>query len=374
MSAGDVLLAVARVLAFLLGLGIVVSVFLSAVCTFVLPRAAPDRLTRIVFLFWRSLFDLFANRARTFNQKDRILALYAPFTLLSFPPVWLTIITLGFTLIYWALEVNPLGEAFLLSGSSILTLGFATADTLLLRLLAFTEATLGLIMVALLISYLPTMYNAFSERETAVTLLDVRAGTPPTAVNMMLRLHRIGRLHDMTSFWERWEIWFAQIEERHTSLTVLVFFRSPQPEYNWLTASAAVLDSAALYTSTIDVPRDPQADLCIRAGYLALRRIADFFGIPYDPAPNWENDISISRAEFDEACAELAADGVPLKPDLDQAWRDFKGWRVNYEEALLGLCAIIVPPEAPWSSDRAPAYVPPRFWRLGRQKLKKRAP
>ena len=140
-----------------------------------------------------------------------------------------------------------------------------------------------MIMVALLIAYLPTMYNAFQQRELAVAMLEVRAGSPPSAVEMISRyqrLHSLGTMHDL---WESWETWFTQIEESHTALAPLVFFRSPQPDHSWVTASGAVLDAASLVRSTVDVPANTQADLCIRAGYLALRRIADFFGVAYKP-------------------------------------------------------------------------------------------
>src|SRR5205814_3920771 len=127
---------------------------------------------------------------------------------------------------------------------------------------------------------------------------------------------------------ESWEVWFADIEESHTSLAALTFFRSPKPERSWVTAAGAVMDAAALVTSTVDLAHDPAADLCIRAGYLALRHISDYFYVPYDPDPRPDDPISITRAEYDAARDELATNGVPLKSDREQAWRDFAGWRV----------------------------------------------
>jgi hypothetical protein len=121
-----------------------------------------------------------------------------------------------------------------------------------------------------------------------------------------------------------------------------------------VTASGAVLDGASLRASTVDRPRSPDAELCIRAGYIALRRIADFFGVDHNPDPHWpEVSISIDRREFDQVCRELAEAGVPLKRDLEQAWRDFAGWRVNYDRVLLALAALTMAPYAPWSSDRS---------------------
>jgi hypothetical protein len=342
-----------RVLVFVVGLVIVVGTFLSAVRTFVLPRSAPDQLTRIIFLLVRRGFDIANRRAATYEARDRVMALYAPLALLSMPPVWLICVLIGYTGMYWAFGVASWHAAFRASGSSLLTLGFAPLDNLPETLLAYSEATLGLILVALLIAYLPTIYAAFQKRETAVTLLEVRAGAPPSAVEMFQRFQRLKRMEKLGELWTNWEIWFAEIEESHTSLPALAFFRSPQPDHSWITAAGAVLDAAALANSAIDIPHDVQADLCIRAGYLALRRIADFFGVAYDPTPAAATPISISRDEFEQACRELEAGGVPLRPDRDQAWRDFAGWRVNYDRVLLALCGLTMAPWAPWSSDRS---------------------
>src|SRR5215831_3683309 len=345
---------IVRVLAFLLGLSLVTSTLVSAIRTFVLPRSAPDRLTRAVFVGMRQFFDLRLRRAQTFLECDRVLELYAPLSLLSLPPVWLALILGGYMGIYWALVVTSWYEALRDSGSALLTLGFAPVDGVLTTLFMFSEATLGLILVAILIAYLPTMYAAFSRRETLVTLLEVRAGSPPAALAMLTRFHLIQGLDHLTDMWQVWEVWFAELSESHTSLPAVAFFRSPQPEHSWITAAGAVLDAAALAESVVAIPSNPQAALCLRAGYLALRRIANFFSIPLHPDPHFPaQPISITRAEFDAVCDALAHNGVPLKGDRDLAWSDFAGWRVNYDTVLLALCTLIVAPPAPWSSDRA---------------------
>jgi hypothetical protein len=186
-------------------------------------------------------------------------------------------------------------------------------------------------------------------------MLEVRAGSPPSAVEMLARFHRINKLGDLATFWEGWEAWFAAIAESHTSLAALVFFRSPRPEASWVTASGAVLDAAALKRSVVDLPRDPQEALCIRAGFVTLRQIADFFEIHYNRDPHWPDDsIQLTRDHFDQACEQLTLQGIPLVDDLDQAWTDFAGWRVNYESVLLALAGITMAPSAPWSSDLLP--------------------
>jgi hypothetical protein len=343
-----------EVLAFLVGALLVVTTVLSAIMTLVVPRALPVAITRWVFVSTRVLFALRGRRARSFQARDRDMALYGPISLFGLAATWLVLTGVGYMLVFWSLGERPLQEALELSGSSIYTLGFRAPTSLPTTILAFTEAGIGLVLLAMLISYLPSMYQSFSRREAAVAALDVRANTPPTATAMLIRVSEIGGWDRLEDLWRDWESWFVDVTETHTSLPALVFFRSPHWEHSWVTASGAVLDGASLLASTVDRPRSPDAELCIRAGYVALRRIADFFRIEHNPDPHWPDDpISIDRREYDQVCRELAEAGVPLKADLEQAWRDFAGWRVNYDRVLLALASITMAPYAPWSSDRS---------------------
>jgi hypothetical protein len=263
---------------------------------------------------------------------------------------------------FWALGVHPLRRAFVTSGSSLLTLGFAQVQDLPTTVLAFSEAVIGLILLALLITFLPSIYGAFSRREHAVATVTILAGSPPSPAEMLQRFHTIKGLDTMDEeVWEPWLDWFVDVEESHTSFAGLPFFRSPQPDRSWITAAGVVLDGASLYSSTLEMPRSPAAELCIRSGYVALRAIGDFYGIPYDPDPAPSDAISISRDEYDAVYDGLAEAGVPLRADRDQAWRDFAGWRVNYDTVLVILAGFVMAPYAPWSSDRSPSgrYRPP---------------
>jgi hypothetical protein len=300
----------------------------------------------------RKLFNIFSARARTYEERDSTMAFYAPVSLLILLATWLIIILAGYTVVFVALGIESWDAAYSLSGSSLLTLGIAQPHNPLTTAVVFSEAAIGLIMIALLIAYLPTMYAAFAARESLVTMLEVRAGSPPSAIEMILRYNRIHGLDQLHDMWLDWERWFAALEESHTSLAALAFFRSPLPGHSWITAAGAVLDAASIVNAVVDVSHDPQADLCIRAGYLALRHIADFFRIAYNAAPTGDDPISISRQEFDGACDQLAQGTVPLKSDREQAWLAFKGWRVNYDTALLALASLTLAPYAPWSSDR----------------------
>ncbi|HEY1012753.1 MAG TPA: hypothetical protein VGE07_08630 [Herpetosiphonaceae bacterium] len=338
--------------AFLAGFTLVAGTLVSAVRMFVVPRSENVLITRIVFVVvWYGFY--LRLRRRDYLQRDRIAAMYAPICLLLLPVAWLGCVMAGYTAMFWAVGVQSARAAFTLSGSSLLTLGFAPVSNLPTTLLAFSEAMIGLGLMALLLAYLPAMYAAFSKREAAVALLEVRAGSPPSAVQMILRFSRIHGLEQLNEQWPIWESWFVELEESHTSLAPLVFFRSPQPNRSWITAAGTVMDCAALFSSTLDQPRSANAELTIRAGYLALRRIADFFAIAHDGAPKPTDPISVSRAEFDQACAELAAAGIALKQDREQCWRDFSGWRVNYDRVLIALSGLTMAPPAPWSGDRA---------------------
>jgi hypothetical protein len=340
-------------LAVAAGLTVVLLTVLSAVATVVVPRGLPVRLTRVVFRTTRRLFDLRARLARTPAGAEEVHAHYAPMSLLVLAATWLVLVAVGFTAVFWGVGVRPLGTAFETSGSSLTTLGFVTVDGVGRHTLAFVEAGLGLFLLALLITYLPTIYGAFQRREALVTRTAMYAGTPPTAVETLERFHRLSGLGELeVQVWQPWTAGFIDIEESHTSMGSLPFFRSPQPDRNWLTASGAVLDAASLRASTLDLERDVAAELCIRAGYLALRRIADFYGIRYPPDPQRGEPVMVTREEWEAVRARLAEAGVPLRADVDEAWLDFAGWRVNYDVCLVALAGLVGAPPAPWSSDR----------------------
>ncbi|MCA1726112.1 MAG: hypothetical protein LC722_00155 [Actinobacteria bacterium] len=344
---------VLRVVAGIAGGAVVIATFASAIRTVVLPRAIPARLTRWIFLSMRALFRIRARPSASYEVRDRVMAMYAPVSLIVLGLSWLAINLLSYWAIFWSFGGRSVREALLLSGSSLLTLGFERAGDLPSQVLSFSEAALGLLFLALIITYLPSIYSVFSQREAGVAMLEVRAGLPPSGVEMIERYFRIRGLDELHEVWEYWERWFTSLGETHTSFPAVVFFRSPVPYHSWVTSAGAVLDAAALRASTVDMEREPRAELCIRAGYIALRRVATFFRVPYDPDPKPDDPISINREEFDAAYDELRERGVPVKADRDQAWRDFAGWRVNYDTVLVALAGLTMAPMAPWSSDRS---------------------
>jgi hypothetical protein len=344
---------IVKVLAIFGGVFLVLWTLVSALKTVVVPRAFLSILTRVHFVTLRRLFDLIVSPRRSFARRDRMMALYAPLGLVTLPAVWVSLIILGFTGMVWGTGHQAFGDAFITSGSSLLTLGFVKPEGVPRVALSFVEAGIGLGVVTLMISYLPTIYGAFSRRETLVGMLEVRAGLPFSPVELLTRYTRIQWIDKLDEdLFAPWEQWFVDVEESHTSQAALAFFRSPHPERSWITAAGCVLDTASLACSVLDRPYNARGPLLLRTGFLCLRRIADLYQIPYDPQPNADSHISVTRREFDLVCVEIEAMGLPLKPDRELAWRDFVGWRANYDEALVGLCALVMAPPAKWSSDR----------------------
>jgi hypothetical protein len=286
------------------------------------------------------------------GRREQSLAYFAPVTLLCLPIIWLGGILLGYAAIYRAVGAHSWVEAIDTSRLSLLYLG-ANVNTLPEgTFIAFSETVFSLVLAAILVSYLPTIYGAFSAREQAVTGLETLAGSPPSPVKLLVRYQLIQGIDRIGEIWARWQEWFQVTEETHTALMPLVFYRSPQPERSWVTAAGAVLDTAALVASTLDRPRDPEAELCIRAGYLCLRRVAGMFSIPFHAEPAPTDPISVRQEEFDAVYDQLAAAGVPLKPDREECWRHFRGWRVNYDAVLVGLAVLTLAPPGYWSTDR----------------------
>jgi len=187
--------AALQVLAVATGGVIVVATLGSAIKTVILPRASASSITRWVFLTMRRLYLVIAPRNLSYERRDRRLATYAPISLTVTLAVWLILVLVGYTLIFIGVNGLSVREAFTLSGSSLFTLGFAHPSALPATILVFTEAAIGMFLLALLITYLPAIYSAYARREVGVTALEVRAGSPPSAREMVWRhwtLERMG--------------------------------------------------------------------------------------------------------------------------------------------------------------------------------------
>lgn len=230
------------------GVAVIVTTLWSSIRATILPRGVSDPLNRTITRSTRWAFRTLANRYNTFAGRDRVMAMLGPVSLLTLLLSWLALVLGAYTLIYLAIATSSPIRAVELSGSSITTLGTTTTARGAAALATYTEAGLGLLILTLLITYLPSIYGAFSRRENGVGLLVVRAGTPPGAVTMLVRFHRINEVGiRLSEVWRTWEAWFVDVEETHSTFPILMFFRSPQAEQSWLTSAGVVLDTAAMW-------------------------------------------------------------------------------------------------------------------------------
>ena len=331
------------------GVMVVITTLSAAIRSFVLPRNEVVRLNVWVFTAIRSVFDAATKTASSFERRDRIMAHYAPVALVALPVVWEALVGLGYTSIYWALDEGSLWKCYNLSSSYLMTLGTSKTNHGVVAALGYSEATLGLLLLTLLLSYLPTIYQAFSRREATVALLELRAGTPPSAACLLGWLNHDGSVRNDEPEWSEWERWFVEIEESHTSLPILTFFRSPQPGRSWVTSGGLILDAAALLLTAVSVPRSRQVEITFKAGCLALNRVYRFFNTRARPEPTnllpaAEDTSPPGRAEFEEACEALAANGLPLVADRAAAWTQYRELRTRYAPALEFLAVLTMAP------------------------------
>jgi hypothetical protein len=230
--------------------------------------------------------------------------------------------------------------------------------------MVFFAAGTGLVIVTLQIAYLPTLYAAFNRRETEVALLNARAGVPSWGPELLARTYYalgsgVSSVDTLPGLYEQWERWASDVSESHTTYLPLVRFRSPRPLSSWVTALLAVLDSAALILvlSPKIAPVVP-ARLCLRSGFLCFGEIARAMGIDVPAEPDPSAGISLTYAEFLDAIERMRKVDFPIERDPEEAWPDFVGWRVNYEQAAYALAAAVDAVPALWSGPRR-GHAPP---------------
>ena len=339
--------------AMAVGLFLVLGSASSLIRTLVVPRALISKLSVIVARrIVRKSFLVIASRFNDYETKDKILAYSAPVSLIVLLIVWLGLFGLGYALILWALVDGPFLDALREVGSSIFTLGIVSSDAGAATVIDFIAAFTGLIVIALQIAYLPTIYAAFNKRETLVTMLQSRAGAPAWGPEILARHHIVGLVDALPEFYAEWERWAAEVGESHTTYPVLITFRSPHPLRSWALGLLAVLDSAALYLALSPNKAPTQARLCLRMGFTALRYIADVSRIPYDADPFPEDPIQLTYEEYMHGIERLRMVDFPMERTPEEAWPHFHGWRVNYEAVAYEVMDRIVAPPGPWSGER----------------------
>ena len=348
----------ARWVAAAVGIAFVLTGWQSVIGTLIVPRPVGSWLTRSVD---RLVFTAYMSVTRPVTdwvRRDRILATQAAAILVGQLVAWLSIFLVGFTLALWPSPGRNISSALADAGSSIFTLGFAEPAGTTPAVIVFIAAATGMIVIALQIGYLPTLYSAFNRRETQVALLVSRAGFPSWGPELLARTHYAlgsgtSTINTLPDLYQQWERWSADVAESHTTYLPLVRFRSPQPYSSWVIALLSVLDSAALLL-TLSPGQAPivPARLCLRSGFNCLNRIARAMGIDVPVEADPEAGITLTYAEFLQAHARLVAVDFPMTRKPEDAWPDFVGWRVNYESTAYQIAAAIDAVPALWSGPR----------------------
>jgi hypothetical protein len=218
-----------RILEIVFGAAIVLCTWTSVIANLVVPRGLRSRYTRMIRDLVRGPFQLAADRCRTFESKDLILAWSAPLSILATLLSWLGLSVVGFGLVLGGVGGIKPGRGMLESGSSVFTLGFLSSSDSQQTFVDFCAAATGPVMIGLLVGYLPAMYSAYSQREAEVTMLQSRAGVPAWGPEILVRHMQIpGLIDQLPALYQGWERWAAQIAESHTSYPVLIHFRSPR--------------------------------------------------------------------------------------------------------------------------------------------------
>ncbi len=341
------------VLEFIVGLLVVLTTITGILFVLVLPRQpfGIERLTLLVnrTVWW--IFVGFSRLARTYERRDAILAPTAPVALLSQVLFWAASLVLGFGLMLMP-TTHSFARGLEQALTALFTVGTIHVGGPVNTGLDIWAGATWVIVVALQIAYLPTLYGAFSRREALVAMLESRAGAPAWGPELLARHQLVGILDTLPDLYKDWETWAADVAESHSTYPILLLFRSPEAWLSWMLGLLAVLDAAAMQLALSPASAPSHARLVLRMGFTLTNRIATSLGweVDFDPRP--DQPIRLTFAEFDEAVTMLRRVGFPLERSAEEAWPDFHGWRVNYEESMYHLTDRLSAPPAKWSGER----------------------
>lgn len=290
---------------------------------------------------------------KSYVRRDSLQAWVAPMMIVTSLVTWLVLFLFGYTLMLDGLAGFSFQTAFREAGSSLFTLGYASADRSQLSAIDFIAAATGPITIGLMISYLPALYGAYNRRELNVALLKARAGEPNWGPEILGRYAALGTDNKhLEQLWRDWEEWAADVSESHTCYPTLIYTRSARPMRNWLIALLATMDAAAL--ALVLRPHDRQVSkrIFLRQGIECLRDIAVSVGIRYDPNPESGTPIELTFEDFKEAVEMMKSLGYEPQRSIEEAWPLFSDWRMMYEGIVYELAKRIDAVPAMWSGPR----------------------
>ena len=366
--------AAAQAASILLGTVLVGSVLVSALETVVLPRNTFTRISRATFAVVNRIL---VHDGRNRERSTHLRGLYAPVALVSLPLVWMLAVITGFTFIFWGAGAGTWQKSFEVSGSSVTTLGFSAPSGSLRTWISFVEAIIGLGLVALLISYLPTIYAAHHDREKGIRTLKPFAGTPASAVGLLYNLDRFHAL-DNADLWRTASAWLLELDQTHSAFPALCYFPESDDTQSWVATVGSLLDAGArllsagpirLTGTTTIAHQGPM--IVLANGVPTVNDIGRAAGLPIGPPvplvellPDGSGAapvISVAREEYLEAL-DLLTGIVDVPTDQrEEAWLRFAAVRASYDRALRGLAGLTLSIPAPWTTDRPAAVGRPRL-------------
>jgi hypothetical protein len=335
------------------------AVLLDAFQTIILPRRAIGRfrLTRIFYIVTWKPWVFFARRLHHPRMRESAYSYYGPMSLIFLLAMWAAGLLVGFALIFYALGSPFVDGAqrpgFLsdlyVSGTTIFTLGLGdvTPHSGWARAIVILESGTGLGLLAVVMGYFPVLYSAFSRREVSISLLDARAGSPPTAAELMRRHSYDGGDHALSLLLLEWERWSAELLESHISYPLLCYFRSQHNNQSWISALTAVLDTSALLIAGVKGHEARQAQLTFAMARHALVDLAQIFSLaPVTDAPD-----RLPLERYERLYELLCKSGVSVCRDRHSADR-LHHMRVLYEGYAVALSDYLCMPLPPWIADQ----------------------
>jgi len=340
--------------ALVIGTLLILTILWDAFETVVLPRSIVRKL-RLTWLYYRATWTPFAAVARACplaSLRERLLAVYGPLSLIGLGALWALGLCVGFALLYWAdgstLSMRGgrpgFGHDLYMSGTTLFTLGLGDVvpQGRLARALAVIEAGTGLAFLAMVITYLPVVYQSFSRREVRLTLLDAWAGSPPCGIEVLRRLARAGELSSLEEFLRDGEYWCAEVLESHISYPAIAYFRSQHQRQSWVSALTAVLDLSALAMAGIDGLPTFRA----RLAFAMARHAAVDISQVLSARPDHDMD-RLPPDELERVRRDLEDAG--LRPDRSpEAESRLAALRRSYEPYVAGLSRHLLMPLPPW--------------------------
>jgi len=347
---------VLKALIAIAGIVVILAIVWDAFEALVLPRTA-SRTLRPARLFYRTTWPAWTAVARLCGHgqtRENFLAIFGPLSILALMACWAIALMVGFAMVQWGLGshlnvvAGPGGfwTDFYMSGTTLFTLGIGdvTPNGAVARAVTVIEAGVGFGFLALVIGYLPVLYQGFSHREVNISLLDARAGSPPTAGELLVRQAR--DMAGLESLLRDWERWAAELMESHLSYPVLLYFRSQHEHQSWLGALTAILDASALCIVGVQGGPGRQAQLTFAMARHAVVDLSQATSVqPQPPDPD-----RLPPEDFRSLVSHLAQNGVKLK-DAAMAESTLSSLRALYEPYVAGMAARLRLTLPPW---RAP--------------------